>query len=129
MEVTDGGLVVEQDGVRKTIEVRWANCLVAATYIPSLIFVSLFYCVTRSVCMFCACVCLLSCVQCDTVVICAGQEPRRVLHDALMAVKSGRPKLFMIGGAHEAGELDAKRAIDQGTRCDTLICLIQIINK
>jgi hypothetical protein len=27
----------------------------------------------------------------------------------------------MIGGAHEAGELDAKRAIDQGTRLAAVI--------
>ena len=48
--------------------------------------------------------------------ICAGQVPKRELHDALKAETSSRPKLFMIGGAHEAGELDAKRAIDQGLR-------------
>jgi 2,4-dienoyl-CoA reductase (NADPH2) len=49
----------------------------------------------------------------DTVVICAGQEPRRELVAALEAAGIA-PKL--IGGADVALELDAKRAIDQGTR-------------
>ncbi len=48
----------------------------------------------------------------DTVVLCAGQEPLRVLEKALL--DAGRvKKVFTIGGAFEAGELDAKRAIDQ----------------
>jgi 2,4-dienoyl-CoA reductase (NADPH2) len=49
----------------------------------------------------------------DTVVICAGQEPRRELVAELEAA-GVRPRL--IGGADVAVELDAKRAIDQGTR-------------
>lgn len=49
----------------------------------------------------------------DTVVVCAGQEPRRDLADALAAAGRGA---HVIGGADEAAELDAKRAIDQGTR-------------
>ncbi|HEX4522383.1 MAG TPA: NADPH-dependent 2,4-dienoyl-CoA reductase [Casimicrobiaceae bacterium] len=49
----------------------------------------------------------------DTVVICAGQEPRRDLVAALEAAGI-HPRL--IGGAEVAVELDAKRAIDQGTR-------------
>jgi 2,4-dienoyl-CoA reductase (NADPH2) len=49
----------------------------------------------------------------DTVVICAGQEPRRDLVAALEAAGI-RPRL--IGGADVAVELDARRAIDQGTR-------------
>jgi 2,4-dienoyl-CoA reductase (NADPH2) len=53
--------------------------------------------------------------QCDTIVVCAGQEPFRALHSKLTELKN-RPSLFMIGGAFEAGELDAKRAIDQGIR-------------
>jgi 2,4-dienoyl-CoA reductase (NADPH2) len=48
----------------------------------------------------------------DHVVICAGQEPLRDLHDQLQA--AGR-QVHLIGGAHEATELDAKRAIAQGT--------------
>ncbi len=50
---------------------------------------------------------------CDTVVLCAGQLPLRELADALMA--QGQ-QVHLIGGAHEAGELDAKRAIDQAAR-------------
>lgn len=53
----------------------------------------------------------------NTVVICAGQEPlRALLHPLASAGKGASPSLFMIGGAVEARELDAKRAIDQGTR-------------
>ncbi|WP_449465981.1 oxidoreductase [Stenotrophomonas humi] len=47
------------------------------------------------------------------VVVCAGQEPRRELADALLA--AGR-SVHIIGGADVAAELDAKRAIDQGSR-------------
>ncbi|MBL8431283.1 MAG: NADPH-dependent 2,4-dienoyl-CoA reductase, partial [Dechloromonas sp.] len=49
----------------------------------------------------------------DTVVICAGQEPRRDLQAPLE--EAGIP-FSLIGGADVAAELDAKRAIDQGTR-------------
>jgi 2,4-dienoyl-CoA reductase (NADPH2) len=49
----------------------------------------------------------------DTIVICAGQEPRRELVDPLRA--AGAP-FTLIGGADVAIELDAKRAIAQGTR-------------
>ncbi|MEV7672123.1 NADPH-dependent 2,4-dienoyl-CoA reductase [Streptomyces sp. NPDC088752] len=49
----------------------------------------------------------------DTVVLCAGQEPRRDLYEELVA--AGRTA-HLIGGADVAAELDAKRAIDQGTR-------------
>ncbi|MFG1639291.1 FAD-dependent oxidoreductase [Amycolatopsis sp. NPDC049252] len=52
-------------------------------------------------------------LEVDTVVVCAGQEPVRDLADELTA--SGRP-VHVIGGADVAAELDAKRAIDQGTR-------------
>ncbi|MFF2411721.1 FAD-dependent oxidoreductase [Streptomyces sp. NPDC058092] len=48
----------------------------------------------------------------DTVVLCAGQEPRRELHEELLT--AGRPA-HLIGGADVAAELDAKRAIRQGT--------------
>ena len=48
-----------------------------------------------------------------TVVVCAGQNPRRELADALQA--AGR-SVHIIGGADVAAELDAKRAIDQGSR-------------
>jgi 2,4-dienoyl-CoA reductase (NADPH2) len=49
----------------------------------------------------------------DTVVLCAGQEPRRDLADELAAAGIG---VHVIGGADVAAELDAKRAVDQGTR-------------
>ena len=52
-------------------------------------------------------------IACDTVVLCAGQVPLRSLADALEA--DGH-KPHVIGGALEAGELDAKRAIDQAAR-------------
>jgi 2,4-dienoyl-CoA reductase (NADPH2) len=52
-------------------------------------------------------------LEVDTIVICAGQEPRRELVASLEAAGI-RPQL--IGGADVALELDAKRAIDQGTR-------------
>ena len=48
----------------------------------------------------------------DTIVVCAGQEPRRELLDAVR--KSGVP-VTLIGGADVATELDARRAIAQGT--------------
>ncbi|MDI3389691.1 NADPH-dependent 2,4-dienoyl-CoA reductase [Streptomyces sp. B-S-A8] len=48
----------------------------------------------------------------DTVVLCAGQEPRRELYDALRAAGQS---VHVIGGADVAAELDAKRAIKQGT--------------
>ncbi|QBF33124.1 NADPH-dependent 2,4-dienoyl-CoA reductase [Thalassococcus sp. S3] len=52
-------------------------------------------------------------IEADTIVLCAGQEPERSLADALVA-KGITP--HVIGGADVAAELDAKRAIDQGTR-------------
>ncbi|WP_405768346.1 FAD-dependent oxidoreductase [Streptomyces sp. NBC_01538] len=48
----------------------------------------------------------------DTVVLCTGQDPRRDLYDELLA--TGR-SVHLIGGADVAAELDAKRAIKQGT--------------
>ena len=49
----------------------------------------------------------------DTVVICAGQESVRDLVDELTAAGV---TTHVIGGADVAAELDAKRAIEQGTR-------------
>jgi 2,4-dienoyl-CoA reductase (NADPH2) len=54
----------------------------------------------------------------DTVVLCAGQESLRELQAPLEAAGM---KVHVIGGAFEAGELDAKRAIDQGVRLATVI--------
>ncbi|WP_067986914.1 NADPH-dependent 2,4-dienoyl-CoA reductase [Neptuniibacter pectenicola] len=47
----------------------------------------------------------------DNVIICAGQEPCRELVDQINMLP-----VHLIGGADVASELDAKRAIDQGTR-------------
>ena len=52
-------------------------------------------------------------IPADTVVLCAGQVPRRALADALDAAGIAH---HVIGGADVAAELDAKRAIDQGAR-------------
>jgi 2,4-dienoyl-CoA reductase (NADPH2) len=51
-------------------------------------------------------------LEVDTVVLCTGQEPRRDLYEELSA--AGR-SVHLIGGADVAAELDAKRAIKQGT--------------
>ncbi|MBO27319.1 MAG: NADPH-dependent 2,4-dienoyl-CoA reductase [Rhodobacteraceae bacterium] len=52
-------------------------------------------------------------IEADTIVLCAGQLSDRSLADALEA--KGR-SCHVIGGADVAAELDAKRAINQGTR-------------
>jgi 2,4-dienoyl-CoA reductase (NADPH2) len=49
-------------------------------------------------------------LEVDTVVLCAGQVPQRALADQI------KGSVHIIGGADVAAELDAKRAIDQGTR-------------
>ncbi|MDF1863448.1 MAG: NADPH-dependent 2,4-dienoyl-CoA reductase [Saprospiraceae bacterium] len=49
----------------------------------------------------------------DNVIICAGQNPLRELFEPL---KEKGISVHLIGGADEAKELDAKRAIDQGSR-------------
>ncbi|MCA0907984.1 NADPH-dependent 2,4-dienoyl-CoA reductase [Ruegeria marisrubri] len=52
-------------------------------------------------------------IKADTIVLCAGQVPERSLADAL--IERGITP-HVIGGADVAAELDAKRAINQGTR-------------
>ncbi len=52
-------------------------------------------------------------VECDNVILCAGQESVRELLEPLQ--RAG-VRTHLIGGAELAAELDAKRAIDQGTR-------------
>jgi len=52
-------------------------------------------------------------LEVDDIVICAGQEPLRELVEPLQA--AGKSP-HLIGGADLAAELDAKRAIDQGSR-------------
>ena len=49
----------------------------------------------------------------DTIIVCAGQDPLRELHDGLVAAGQ---QVHLIGGADVASELDAKRAINQGSR-------------
>ena len=55
-------------------------------------------------------------VECDHVVVCAGQESVRSLYDELVLAGAGGQGVHLVGGADVAAELDAKRAIDQGTR-------------
>lgn len=52
-------------------------------------------------------------ISADDIVMCAGQVPDRTLADALSEKGIAH---HIIGGADVAAELDAKRAIDQGTR-------------
>lgn len=49
----------------------------------------------------------------DTVIVCAGQDPLRELQQGL---ESAGQRVYLIGGADVAAELDAKRAINQGSR-------------
>jgi 2,4-dienoyl-CoA reductase (NADPH2) len=49
----------------------------------------------------------------DNVVICAGQEPRR---DLMGPIEAAGRRAHLIGGAKLAVELDAKRAIEEGSR-------------
>ncbi len=52
-------------------------------------------------------------LEVDNVIVCAGQISNR---DLLADLESKGLSVHLIGGADEAGELDAKRAIDQGSR-------------
>lgn len=52
-------------------------------------------------------------IEADTIVLCAGQESARGLYDDLVAASD--VEVHIIGGADVAAELDAKRAIRQGT--------------
>ncbi|WP_227367600.1 NADPH-dependent 2,4-dienoyl-CoA reductase [Halomonas sp. M20] len=52
-------------------------------------------------------------LEVDSIVVCAGQESVVELFEPL---KSAGVSVHVIGGASDAAELDAKRAIDQGTR-------------
>jgi 2,4-dienoyl-CoA reductase (NADPH2) len=57
-------------------------------------------------------------LEVDTVIICAGQEPARQLYDALLATGQSA---HLIGGAFEASDLDAKRAIKQATELAVVV--------
>ena len=52
-------------------------------------------------------------LEVDHVVVCAGQEPRR---DLAAGIEAAGFKVRLIGGSHLAAELDARRAIDEGSR-------------
>ena len=54
-------------------------------------------------------------LEVDNIVVCAGQMVNNALE---LEAKGTRleHKVYTIGGAFQAGELDAKRAIDMGTR-------------
>jgi len=51
-------------------------------------------------------------LEVDTIVLCTGQDPRRDLYEELLAAGA---RVHLVGGADVAAELDAKRAIQQGT--------------
>ncbi|UJF24656.1 NADPH-dependent 2,4-dienoyl-CoA reductase [Suttonella sp. R2A3] len=57
------------------------------------------------------------CLDVDSIIICAGQVSRNTLYETLQSRKDelSEYQLHLIGGAEHAGELDAKRAIRQGT--------------
>lgn len=57
-------------------------------------------------------------LEADTIVICAGQIPHRALYEPLLT--AGK-KVHVIGGADVAAELDAKRAINQGSRLAAIL--------
>jgi 2,4-dienoyl-CoA reductase (NADPH2) len=52
-------------------------------------------------------------LEVDNIVICAGQEPRR---DLFGQIEAAGGQAHLIGGARIAVELDAKRAIEEGSR-------------
>ena len=57
-------------------------------------------------------------LEVDNVVICAGQESYTAMYDQL---KADGKNVHLIGGAKEAGELDAKRAIRQGAELAAVV--------
>lgn len=57
-------------------------------------------------------------LACDNVVVCAGQLSQRELEQPL---KDLGKTVHVIGGAYEAGELDAKRAINQAARLAAVV--------
>jgi len=52
-------------------------------------------------------------IDCDSIVICAGSTS---VLDLVAGIEAAGTPLHIIGGAKEAGELDAKRAFEEGTR-------------
>jgi 2,4-dienoyl-CoA reductase (NADPH2) len=61
-------------------------------------------------------------LEVDHIVVCAGQEVNNSLlldcqeEDEQSSISFWKDRVYTIGGAYQAGELDAKRAIDMGTR-------------
>ena len=51
-------------------------------------------------------------LEVDTIVLCAGQVEENTLETSAENFNVLRDKVYPIGGAYQAGELDAKRAID-----------------
>lgn len=60
----------------------------------------------------------IECLPVDNVIICAGQESQQEL---LAPLQNMGKTVHLIGGADVARELDARRAIDQGTRLALMI--------
>jgi 2,4-dienoyl-CoA reductase (NADPH2) len=52
-------------------------------------------------------------LEVDHIILCTGQEPLRELHQPLL---DAGVSVHLIGGADVAAELDATRAINQGSR-------------
>lgn len=61
----------------------------------------------------------------DNIILCTGQESNRILLESLQELYNDHQRkshpnatkhVYVIGGAYQAGELDAKRAIDMGMR-------------
>jgi len=53
------------------------------------------------------------CLKVDTVILCAGQESQDQLY---AQIRQHHARCFLIGGARQATEVDAKRAIEEGVR-------------
>lgn len=55
-------------------------------------------------------------LEVDNIILCAGQISNKELEEKALGDVDLASKVYTIGGAYEAGELDAKRAIDMATR-------------
>jgi 2,4-dienoyl-CoA reductase (NADPH2) len=54
----------------------------------------------------------------DTIVVCAGQLP---LQELFYELQSHGVRAILVGGAFEAAELDAKRAIEQACQLASVV--------
>lgn len=66
-------------------------------------------------------------LEVDNIVVCAGQLEKHDLETLAQDNEALKQKVFTIGGAFFAGELDAKRAIDMGTRLATKIHDVSVV--